>query len=87
MNMNESDLEILKKEIASSIHCALPAKVVSFDSLAHTVVVQPALKRLYKGQEIQMPVLRDVPVFMPVQFNISVGDPCLVIGLFLCRRL
>lgn len=79
MNMNQSDLEILKKEIASSIHCALPANVVSFDSLAHTVVVQPALKRLYKGQEIQMPVLRDVPVFMPVQFNVSVGDPCLVI--------
>ncbi|MBR2660565.1 MAG: hypothetical protein IKE15_04105 [Clostridia bacterium] len=61
----------LKKEILSSLHCALPGTVESFDGESRTAVVRPAVKG--------MPPLRDVPVFMPWRFDVFPGDPCLVI--------
>ena len=38
-------LETLKEEILSSLHCALPGTVQSFDPAAQTVSVLPALRR------------------------------------------
>ena len=65
------DMIALKKEIISSLHCALPGIVESFDAEARTAVIRPAVKG--------MPLLRDVPVFMPVPLDVSPGDLCLVV--------
>ena len=73
--MDYEEIKVLKQDILSSLHCALPGTVVSFDAGAQTAVIQPAVKR----NEIQMPILRDVPVFMPVQFEVNPGDTCLVV--------
>ena len=61
----------LKREIFSSLHCALPGTVESFDADSQTAVIRPGVQN--------MPLLRDVPVFVPVSFEITAGDPCLVI--------
>ena len=65
------DIAALKRDILSSLHCALPGTVKSFDDESQTAVIHPGVSG--------MPLLRDVPVFMPVSFEITVGDPCLVI--------
>ena len=65
------DIVALKQEIFSSLHCAQPGIVESYDSEKQTVSVRLAVKG--------MPLLRDVPVFMPVSFDVSPGDACLVI--------
>ena len=70
-SLSPRDISELKKEILSSIHCALPGQVVSFDAETMTAVIRPAVKG--------MPLLRDVPVFMPVSFEVNEGDLCLVI--------
>ena len=67
--------EALKQEIFSSLHCALPGTVVSFDAERQTAEVQPAVKT----GSMAYPVLPDVPVFMPMPFEVRPGDPCLVI--------
>ncbi len=59
----------LKKEILSSLHCALPGIVESFDGTSGTACIRPALKN--------MPLLRDVPVF--ICNEVSPGDACLMI--------
>ena len=77
--MNEEnrheELQALKRDILSSMHCALPGTVVSFDAESQTAVIQPAVSR----NNVQMALLRDVPVFMPVSFDVNEGDACLVI--------
>ena len=80
------ELQALKQDILSSLHCALPGTVVSFDAVSQTAVIQPAVKRRAVSSrptegsgEISLPLLRDVPVFMPVSFEINPGDACLVI--------
>ena len=70
-SLTPRDIAELKKEILSSIHCALPGKVENYDPEKQTVSVRPAVKG--------MPLLRDVPVFMPASFEVNDGDLCLVI--------
>ena len=99
--MNDLDrlkeMQALKREIASSIHCALPGTVESFNAESRTAVIRPALKsrlvssrpdsvsRVIPGEaegspsSVSLPLLRDVPVFMPVAFDIAPGDKCLVV--------
>ena len=91
MNNRHAELQALKQEIFESLHCALPGKVVSFDADSQTAVIRPAVKhrRVSSRAEcsgvegspssISFPLLRDVPVFMPVSFEIHEGDACLVI--------
>ena len=67
--------EALKQEIFSSVHYALPGTVVSFDAERQTAEVQPAVKL----GSMNYPVLSDVPVFMPVPFEVNPGDACLVV--------
>ena len=69
-------LQTWKEEIMSSIHCALPGTVVSFDEESQTAVIQPAVK---SSSGIELPLLPDVPVFMPVPFEVHEGDACLVV--------
>lgn len=64
----------LKKEIFSSLHCALPGIVESYDPEKQTVSV-----RIPARGGTPFPVLTDVPVFMPVPFEVSPGDGALVV--------
>ena len=84
--MDYDEIRALKQDIMASMHCALPGTIVSFDVDTQTAVVQPAVKhrpvssRPTEGSgEISLPLLRDVPVFMPVSFEVNEGDACLVI--------
>ena len=67
--------EALKQDLFTSLHCALPGTVISFDAERQTAEVQPAVKR----GSLLFPVLSDVPVFMPVPFEVHPGDACLVV--------
>ena len=73
--ISPQEREALKQEIFSSLHCALPGTVVSYDAERQTADVQPAVKL----GSMNYPVLSDVPVFMPVPFEVNPGDACLVI--------
>lgn len=74
-SLSPRDIADLKKEILSSFHCAVPGTVVSYDASARTAVIRPAVKR--GGRE--MPLLRDVPVFMDTQRTIMAGASCLLV--------
>ena len=71
----------LKKEILSSLHCAMPGTVVSFDQSAQTASVRPALK----NSSLALPVIQDVPVFFPggrecgITWPVAEGDECLLV--------
>lgn len=65
----------LKKEIFSSLHCALPGIVESYDPEKQTVSVRIPER---EGSN-PYPLLTDVPVFMPVPFEVSPGDGALVV--------
>ena len=73
--LTPDEREALKKEIFASLHCALPGMVVSFDASTQMAVIQPAVK----VGSMTFPLLADVPVFMPVPFEVHPGDACLVV--------
>jgi hypothetical protein len=73
--LSHEEREALKQEIFHSLHCALPGNIISFDPDRQTASIQPAAK----VGSLPYPVLTDVPVFMPVPFEINPGDACLVI--------
>ena len=74
-SLSPQEREALKQEIFSSLHCALPGTVVSFDASTQTAEIQPAVEM----DTLTFPVLSDVPVFMPVPLEVNPGDACLVI--------
>ena len=74
-NLSSQEREALKQEIFSSLHCALPGIVVSFDAERQTAEIQPAVKQ----GSLTYPPLSGVPVFMPVPFEVNPGDACLVV--------
>ena len=74
--LTPAEVLALKKEIFSSLHCALPGIVESFDEEHVTAVIRPAVKNT---TGIALPVLYDVPVFMPVPFDVNPGDACLIV--------
>ena len=76
MSNRHAELQALKQEIFEGLHCALPGIVESFDADSQTAVIRPALK---SRSGIELPLLRDVPVFMPLSFTVSAGDHCLVV--------
>ena len=73
--LSHEEREALKQEIFHSLHCALPGNIITFDPETQAATIQPAAKI----GSLPYPVLTDVPVFMPVPFDITPGDPCLVI--------
>jgi hypothetical protein len=87
--MNEKnrheELQALKQDILSSLHCALPGTVVSYDTESQTAVIQLAVSHVIptvaegSPSSVSLPLLRDVPVFMPVSFEVNEGDACLVV--------
>ena len=68
-SLSPQELLALKKEILSSLHCALPGMVESFDDASGTASIRLALSG--------MPVLQGVPVFVCSEVN--AGDLCLVV--------
>ena len=64
-----SEREALKQEIFSSLHCALPGMIFSYDAESRTAEILPALK----AGSLPYPKMTDVPVFMPVPFDVSPG--------------
>ena len=64
--MDYEEIKTLKDNIFSSIHCALPGKIVSFDAESQTAVIQPAVKRRAEQRDVPLPLLNP-------------GDACLVI--------
>ena len=74
-HLSPAEREALKEEIFQSLHCALPGTVLSFDAEKQTAEIQPAVRM----GGLLFPVLADVPVFMPVPFEVNPGDACLVI--------
>ncbi len=73
--LSADERDALKQDFFSSLHCALPGTVVSFDAERQTAEIRPAVKL----GSMALPVLSDVPVFMPVPFDVSPGDACLVV--------
>ena len=73
--MNDVDRAVeaqsIKRDTMRSIHCALPGTVLSFDGETGTAEIR------LSGDDL--PVLKEVPVFMPVPFDVSLGDRCLVV--------
>lgn len=61
----------LKREIFAALHCVLPGTVEAYDEETRTAAVRPAAEG--------MPLLWDVPVFMPVPFPVNPGDGCLLV--------
>ena len=80
-NLSVETQEALKRDFLSSLHCALPGKVVSFDPETQTAEIQPAVK----AGSLAFPLLTDVPVYFPgpkasaITWPVSAGDECLVI--------
>ncbi len=73
--LSADEREALKQDFFSSLHCALPGTVLSFDASAQTAEIRPAVRM----GSMAFPVLSDVPVFMPVPFDVNPGDACLVV--------
>ena len=84
-SLTPQDIAALKKEILSSLHCALPGIVESYDAETRTAVIRPAVRVSSRPEHSgaegshSYPLLRDVPVFMPVSFEVNPGDLCLVV--------
>ena len=79
--LSPRDIAELKKEIASSLHCALPGIVEAFDAETQMASVRPVVKQ----GSAEMPLLQDVPVFFPgsrdsaVTWPVGEGDECLLV--------
>ena len=73
--LSSDEREALKQDFFASLHCALPGTVVSFDAEKQTAELQPAVKM----GSLTFPALSGVPVFMPVSFEVTPGDACLVV--------
>lgn len=71
-------LAALKQDLLASLHCALPGRVESYDPVSRAAVVRPMI-RSASGRSL--PLLRDVPVFLPLPelMSVSPGDFCLVV--------
>ena len=75
ISLSPAERNALKRDFFSSLHCALPGNVVSFDPETQRAEIQPAIR----VGSLSYPLLSDVPVFMPVSFDIHPGDACLVV--------
>ena len=80
--LTPKQIKAMKEDILSSLHCALPGIVESYNAETHTADIRPAV-RIRQGTEL--PLLQGVPVFLPqtaegtAPWTVSPGDGCLVI--------
>ena len=82
-NCSPEVLAALKKDIMASMHCALPGIVESYNTETQTASVRPALRSRAGKDVVQLPLLTDVPVFIPGSehgnWTVEAGDSCLLI--------
>lgn len=83
-------MKVLSETIFSMLRVSLPGIIESFDPIACTCTVQPALKgqaadELGNMKSAPLPLLVDVPVVFPrgggctITFPVKAGDECLVV--------
>lgn len=83
-------MKVLSDTIFSMLRVSLPGIIESYDPIANTCTVQPALKgqtadELGNYTSAPMPLLVDVPVVFPrgggcsITFPVKAGDECLVV--------
>ncbi|WP_028715482.1 Gp138 family membrane-puncturing spike protein [Pantoea ananatis] len=86
----EQAMKVLSDTIFSMLRVSMPGIIESFDPIACTCSVQPALKGqvaddLGKFKSAPLPVLVDIPVIFPrgggctITFPVKAGDECLVV--------
>lgn len=69
----------------SNINTCLPATIETYDPATKKASVKPLLKRTLNGQEIDTPVIENVPIIFPctatavVSLPINTGDGCLIV--------
>lgn len=69
----------------SNINTCLPATIETYDPATKKASVKPLLKRTLNGQEIDTPVIENVPIIFPctatavVSLPINTGDGCLLV--------
>lgn len=74
----------------SQIWTALPAIITSFNPANQTVSAQPTVKGNINGQDVNMPLLTDVPVQFfngggySITIPFDIGDECLVVFASRC---
>ena len=84
-HISREEIEALKLDLFSSLRCALPGTVEAWDPETQTADIRPAApgRAPGSGPLKPLPVLKDVPVFLPrgleSQCTVSPGDGCLVI--------
>ena len=84
-HISREEIEALKLDLFSSLRCALPGTVEAWDPETQTADIRPAPPGKPPGSSPPkpLPVLKDVPVFLPrgleSQCTVSPGDGCLVI--------
>ena len=84
-HISHEEIEALKLDLFSSLRCALPGTVEAWDPETQTADIRPAPPGRHPGSSPPkpLPVLKDVPVFLPrgleSQCTVSPGDACLVI--------
>ena len=86
-SLTPEERELFRRELLSSLHCALPGIVTAFDPATQTVTVQPAMRSRLSGSSdtLLLPLIHDIPVFFPgsrhaaMTFPIEPGDECLLI--------
>ena len=83
--LTRREIEAVKDDILSAFHCALPGIVEAFDPASGTASVRPALCSRRGEEIVPMPLLTDVPVFLPafsepgLSLSVSPGDACLLV--------
>lgn len=91
---NDYSNEIMKN-VRNNLRVALPGIIQSFNRIEQTVTVQPVLREEIikpdqSTQVVQLPLLLDVPIYMPragdciLTMPIKQGDECLVIFSDMC---
>lgn len=90
----EQMLNAVIGRVSSSINCHVPGEIVAFDPDTQTATVRPTVRRRIRTetgvQEMDYPLLTDVPVFMPggglfaLTMPVAPGDECLVLFSDVC---
>jgi hypothetical protein len=92
---DEDMMRLTMDNFANNLRVAVPGIIQSFDPVAQTVTVQPAIRERVKTDTLQtqwlnLPLLLDVPVVLPRAGNmvltmpIQQGDECLVVFADMC---
>ena len=82
--LTHREIEAIRKDLLSSFHCALPGIVEAFDPENQAADIRPTAWSGPGRIKIPLPLLKDVPVFIPhtgtePAWTVSPGDACLLI--------